>query len=424
MTDKPHTSETKTYTRFDLLQRVQHIVFLISFTLLGLTGLPQKYALAPFSVWFFDVIGGIEVSRLIHHTSAIVMMIVSIVHVLDVAYRVLVLRNPINMIPWIDDLQHVIHDVQYYLGFKKHKAYYGRYSYAEKMEYLALIWGTIVMGATGFMMWNPISTLRFLPGEAVPAAKAAHGGEAVLAALAIIIWHFYHVHIKTFNKSMFTGELTQEEMEHEHPAELAMIKSGKFVEPVPAEIIKKRQRIYTPIAVMLLALFSVGFYYFIGYETTAVSEPVRGESAEIFVRQTATPTVTPAPTLTFTPTLPPTDTAVPTATKTTSASDEATLTPEPESTSGGDHTWDGQIGALFADKCTTCHGSMASGGLILSTFADASNGGDSGPIFMPDDANNSLILNKFESGDHPYAELTPDELALITEWINAGALEK
>ena len=422
MTDKPQASETKKFARFDPLQRIQHIVFLVSFTLLGLTGLPQKYPLAPFSVWFFNLINGIEVSRMIHHTSAIVMMIISVVHVLDVSYRVLVLRNPINMIPWIDDLQHVIHDIQYYLGRKKHKAYYGRYSYAEKMEYLALIWGTIVMGLTGFMMWNPISTLRFLPGEAVPAAKAAHGGEALLAVLAIIIWHFYHVHIKTFNKSMFTGTLTREEMQHEHPAELAMIEAGEHHEPIPAEVIKKRQRVYTPIAIAILALFSVGFYYFIGYETTALADPVRGETAEAFVRQTATPTLTPTPTLTSTPTVPPTRTPLPTATETAPASEETTPTPEAESS--GSVTWDGQIGPLFADKCATCHGSLASGGLVLSTYADALNGGASGPMFVPGDAADSLIITKFESGEHTYAELTSEELALISDWIDAGGLEK
>ena len=423
MTDKPQASEPRKYTRFDPLQRAQHIIFLVSFSVLGLTGLTQKYALSPFSLWYFNLVGGVEVSRLIHRTSAIVMMIVSLVHVLDVLYRVLVLRNPINMIPWIDDLQHVIHDIQYYLGRKKHKAYYGRYSYAEKMEYLALIWGTIVMGLTGFMMWNPISTLRFLPGEAVPAAKAAHGGEAVLAVLAIVVWHFYHVHIKTFNKSMFTGTLTREEMEHEHPAELAMIEAGKHHEPIPADVIKKRQRVYTPIAIVILALFSLGFYYFVGYETTAVADPVRGETAEAFVRQTATPTPTPTPTLTPTPTVPPTRTPLPTATEPAPASEEPSATPE-AAVPGGVVTWDGQIAPLFADKCLTCHGSLASGGLVLSSYADALNGGADGPLFVAGDAANSLIVTKFESGDHTYAELTSDELALIKDWINAGGLEK
>lgn len=422
MTDNPRTSETKKYVRFDPFQRVQHFVFLISFTLLALTGLTQKYALAPFSVRFFDLIGGIEAAREVHHGSAIAMMIVSIVHVLDITYRVLVLRNPISMIPWIDDLKHVIHDVQYYLGRKRHKAYYGRYSYVEKMEYLALVWGTIVMGLTGFMMWNPISTLRFLPGEAVPAAKAAHGGEALLAVLAIIIWHFYHVHVKHFNKSMFTGTLSREEMEHEHPAELAMIESGKHHEPIPAAVIKKRQMIYTPIAVALLAVFGYGFYFFVGYETTAITEPILGETAPAFVRQTSTPTLTPLPTRTSTPTLPPTETPLPAATETASASDEAVPTPEAEAS--GALTWDGRIGPLFAEKCLTCHGSLASGGLILSTYAEASKGGVSGPLFVPGDAANSLLISKFESGAHTYTELTSEELALIAEWINAGGVEK
>lgn len=419
MTDAPQPSETKTYTRFDLLQRIQHIIFLVSFTLLGFTGLPQKFPLSPISIGFFNVFGGVENVRLIHHTSAIVMMIISVVHVLDVTYRVLVLRTPISMIPWIDDLQHVIHDVQYYLGFKKHKAYYGRYSYAEKMEYLALIWGTIVMGLTGFMMWNPISTLRILPGEAVPAAKAAHGGEALLAVLAIILWHFYHVHIKLLNKSMFTGKLSREEMQHEHPAELAMIEAGKHAEPIPPAVLQKRRMVYMPVAIAILAIFSYGFYFFVGYETTALMTLPVQETVEVYVQQTPTP----SPTLTFTPTLPPTETPVPTDTLAAPASEETIATSASPSTSA--LTWDGQIYPnIVSPKCLMCHGPSASGGLVLATYTDAMKGGASGPIFVAGDAANSLLITKFESGKHPYAELTPEELTLLTDWINTGMPEK
>ena len=289
MTKSTGDSKPKKYTRFDKVQRIQHIIFLISFTVLGFTGLPQKYISSPISIGFFNFFGGIENVRAIHHASAIVMMIVSVFHVLEVLYRVFVLRTPISMIPWINDAKHVYEDVLYYIGRRKHKAYYGRYSYAEKAEYLALIWGTVVMGLTGFMMWNPISTLRMFPGEAVPAAKAAHGGEAVLAVLAIILWHFYHVHIKTFNKSMFTGTLTREEMEHEHPAELAMMDAGEHLNPIPEAVLRKRQMIYTPIAIVILAIFSYGFYFFIGYETTAVTTLPAGATVQVYVPQTSTP---------------------------------------------------------------------------------------------------------------------------------------
>ncbi len=412
MTKDTRASEVRTYTRFDLVQRLQHITFLISFTLLGFTGLPQKFPQSPISLGIFQLLGGIEAARLIHHTSAIVMMIVSVFHVLEVLYRVLVLRTPISMIPWITDLLHVYEDVLYYLGLRKHKAYYGRYSYAEKAEYLALIWGTLVMGLTGFMMWNPLSTLRILPGESIPAAKAAHGGEAVLAVLAIIIWHFYHVHVKHLNLSMFTGKLNREEMEHEHPGELAQIDLGKKSESIPPAVLRKRQFIYAPIAVAILAIFSYGFYFFIGSETTALEAPNFQPTVPVFVPQTptlqptASPTNTPAPTATPVPaTEPPADGS----------------TPSPETPA---LTWDGDIAPLFAQKCLMCHGASASGGLNLSTYADAMKGGVSGVVFVPGDSANSPMIVKFESGKHPYATLLTEEIARIKAWLDAGAFEK
>jgi len=421
MTKSTGDSKPKTYTRFDKVQRIQHIIFLISFTVLGFTGLPQKYILSPISIGFFNFFGGIENVRLIHHTSAIVMMIVSVFHVLEVLYRVFVLRTPISMIPWINDAKHVYDDVLYYIGRRKHKAYYGRYSYAEKMEYLALIWGTVVMGLTGFMMWNPISTLRMFPGEAVPAAKAAHGGEAVLAVLAIILWHFYHVHIKTLNKSMFTGTLSREEMEHEHPAELAMMEAGEHHNPIPEAVLRKRQMIYTPIAIAILAIFSYGFYFFIGYETTAVTTLPAGATVQVYVPQTATPSPSP----TSTPTATSTPTKAPSATPASSTEDTpvASTSSTPAETDSA-VTWDSAIGPLFTQKCLMCHGATASGGLNLSTYTDAMKGGASGSVFTSGDSAKSLVIVKFESGKHPYAALSPEELIQIKAWIDAGALEK
>ncbi len=419
MTKPTGDSKTKTYTRFDKVQSIQHIIFLISFSVLGFTGLPQKYMLSPISIGFFNIFGGIENVRFIHHTSAIVMMVVSLFHVLEVLYRIFVLRTPISMIPWISDARHVYDDVIYYLGRRKHKAYYGRYSYAEKMEYLAVLWGTVVMGLTGFMMWNPISTLRFLPGEAVPAAKAAHGGEALLAVLAIILWHFYHVHIKHFNKSIFTGKLSREEMEHEHPAELAAMDAGEYHTPIPEAVLRKRQMVYTPIAIAILAIFSYGFYYFIGYETTAVTTPPVGSTVQVYVPQTSTPTPTVTPTATATPT------KVPSATPISAAGDApaVSLSSTP-SVANAVVTWDSSVGALFMQKCLMCHGATASGGLNITTYADAMKGGASGAVFAPGDSAANLLVVKFEGGKHPYAVLSPEELAIIKAWLDAGALEK
>jgi mono/diheme cytochrome c family protein len=82
------------------------------------------------------------------------------------------------------------------------------------------------------------------------------------------------------------------------------------------------------------------------------------------------------------------------------------------------------MGAFFQEKCGMCHGAAASGGLNLSTYADAMKGGKDGVVFTAGDSANSLMIVKFESGKHSYAVLTADELAQIKAWLDAGTLEK
>jgi len=391
------TSEKKQssyYTRFDLSQRVQHLVFLISFTVLGLTGLAQKFSLSSLSQWVIASMGGIETTRIIHRSSSVAMMIVSIYHVLELTYRVYVLRVKWTMLPWVDDIQHVIQDVLYYLGFRKHKAYYGRYNYAEKAEYLAVVWGTVIMGLTGFMMWNPISTARILPGEVIPAAKAAHSGEALLAVLAIIIWHFYHVHIKHFNKSMFTGKLTRKEMEHEHPAELAQIDAGETEIILPQKDIRHRQRIFFPVAMVILVAYGFGIVGFVSGEETAISTVPQGETAQVFVPVTPTPRPSPTPV----PTLEP-----------------GTLVAA--------NTWRGAYEILFRNRCGTCHGVTSVGGLSVATYQSLLTGGDSGPGIVPGDPDGSTVIQIQSVGNHP-GQLTIDELNQVIDWVLAGAPEQ
>ena len=381
--------------RFSLAQRIEHILLLASFTILGVTGLPQKYAQSPVSEWTIGAFGGIESTRQIHHIAAVVLLLVSVFHIIAVFYRIWVLRSPLSMLPVIEDFKHLFHDINYYLGLRKHKAYYGRYNYAEKVEYLAVVWGTLIMAITGFMMWNPIATTRLLPGEFIPASKAAHGGEAVLAVLSILLWHFYHVHLKHFNKSMFTGKLSREEMEHDHPAELAMIETGKAPRPPEAPVLRRRQRVFLPTASMLAVAMLVGLYGFVSYEESAITTVVTGETAPIFVPLTPTPRPTPA----------------------------LSPTPEPGSAVVGVDTWEGTYAELFRNRCSTCHGLTAVGGLSLADYQSALKGGNSGPGIVPGDPDASMIVKIQQAGSHP-GQLTADEINRVIEWIKAGAPEK
>jgi len=384
----------QTFIRFDRVQRISHLVLLISFTVLAITGLPQKFALSPLSQGMINLMGGIEFTRQIHHISAVILLIASIVHIIDLGYRVFVLRYQLSMLPVVEDFKHLFDDLSYYFGRRKRKAFYGRYSYAEKVEYLAVVWGTVIMAITGFIMWNPIFTTRSLPGSIIPASKAAHGWEAVLAVLAIIIWHFYHVHLRHFNKSIFNGQLSREEMEHEHPAELAQIEAGETSKPVSPDVLRRRQRYYFPIAGVLTVILGVSLFRFVTYEDTALSYVPPAETVAVFVPITPTP----RPTSTITPTF------------------------DPAAEVGAD-TWAGTYEALFRNRCSSCHGVTAVGGLSLATYEDALKGGNSGPGIIPGDAEASWIVKIQSAGGHP-GQLTSDELSQVIEWINNGAPEQ
>jgi cytochrome b subunit of formate dehydrogenase/mono/diheme cytochrome c family protein len=405
---------TRTYERFPLARRIEHLVMLLSFTTLAITGLPQKFSSSPISIAFVSILGGIETLRTIHHTAAIVMMIGTAWHLLVFGYLAYVRRTRFTMLPSLQDAKDAWLAFMYNIGRAKTPPQMGRYTFEEKMEYWAFVWGTIIMGATGFMMWNPISTVKLLPGEVIPAAKAAHGGEALLAVLAIIIWHMYGVHIKRFNKSMWTGRMTEEEMLHEHPLELADIKSGMAEHDVDSVTLRKRRGVYVPVAAVLALFMLGGVYGFVSAEKTALTTTERQVPTVVaFVPQTPTP----APTLT--PTVPATETPLPTSTSSAPQPTTDTTSVAPASAL----TWDNAIGALFQTKCGTCHGAAATAGLNLTTYADAMKGGNSGPAIVSGDAANSLIVQKQQAGGHP-GQLTPDEIEQLVEWINGGALEK
>ena len=272
---------TQAYLRFPLARRIEHWVMMVSFTTLGLTGIPQKFSQSPISLAILQALGGIESLRTIHHVAAIVMMFGTAWHILVMGYSVFVLRDQMSMLPTLQDAKDGIQALLYNIGFVKTYPQMGRYTFEEKMEYWAFVWGAAVMGVTGFLMWNPITATQYLPGEFVPAAKAAHGGEAVLAVLAIIIWHMYGVHIKRFNKAMFNGKMTEEDMLHEHPLELADIKAGIADRRPDAATIRKRQMIYYPIAAVLTIAMLGGIYGFINAEETALKTvPPISESVE------------------------------------------------------------------------------------------------------------------------------------------------
>ena len=152
----------------------------VSFLVLTVTGLPQKfiYLNNRYLDDLIDLMGGIEGVRVVHRWAATVLMLATVYHLLAAAHRVLVRRVSLSMLPRYQDVVDALQAVRYNLGLAKERPRTDRYTWEEKVEYWSLLWGTVVMIGTGFMLWNPIATARFLPGEFIPAAQVVHGGEA------------------------------------------------------------------------------------------------------------------------------------------------------------------------------------------------------------------------------------------------------
>ncbi len=386
------------YLRFPTPYRIEHWIFMVDFTTLAITGLIQKYAAASWAKAIMGLLGGIENTRFIHHTAAIIMMLEVVYHLGAIAFRLYVKRYRPSMLPTLNDVSVAFNSFLYNLGLRKNRPQQGRYTFEEKMEYWAVVWGTIVMVLTGFMMWNPIATTRFLPGEAIPAAKTAHGSEALLAVLAIILWHMYHVLVRRFNPSMFTGKIPADEMLEEHPLELADIKAGVAQRPLDSKSTSKRSRVFGPVYGVFAVVLLFGIYRFVTLEQTAVAAYPPAETVVVYSPLTPTPL----------PTLPPTPTQAPALAGQANAST----------------TWEGGIGKIFQDNCSGCHGSGAQmNDLNLNSYQSALSGGKSGPGITPGKPDASQVFIMQSKGGHP-GQLSDADLEQIKQWILAGAPEK
>lgn len=382
------SDQTKTYERFNIARRLEHILLILSFSTLAVTGLIQKYALHSVSVALISFMGGIEIVRIIHRIAAVTFFLEGIYHFILMAYLLYVKRKEATMIPGIKDGFDAVYELLHNIGLRKEGPKMPRYNYAEKMEYLAMIWGYFLMGLTGFMLWNPILTTKFFPGEIVPAAKVAHGLEAVLAVLAIFLWHFYHVHIKHWNWAMVKGYLTHHEMVEEHGAELEKFIKAEPEPEIDPVIYRKRMKVFTPVSIVF-SVIMVGLVIFLAnYEETAITTVPRVYAeVDVFVPRTPTPIPTPIP------------------------------SPTPDMMMA--NTWDGGIDYVFEQKCGLCHGE--SGGLSVKTYSSIIQGGKSGMAVIPGSPEESLIMQIQAPGNEHPGQFSDEELERVRIWIVNGA---
>jgi len=234
--------------RFSRWQVFQHALLVICFTGLTLTGLPQKFPETNWAKGLILLFGGVERARFLHHLLGTIMALQLLWHILELLWLHLVRRYPMTIWPKLADVRHFFQQVRFNLGLEKAPPRMDRYTFVEKIEYLALIWGTVLMVVTGLILLYPVRWSQVMTGQWIIAAKVAHGGEAILAILSILTWHSYFVHIRHFNRSMFTGFLDEETYAEEHPLELERLRRGEMPSRKPI----------TPFRLALFLLLSGG----------------------------------------------------------------------------------------------------------------------------------------------------------------------
>lgn len=219
--------------RFSRWQVFQHALLSFCFTGLALTGLPQKFPETTWAKGLVLLFGGVERARFLHHLLGTIMALQLLWHAIELLWLHLVRRYALTMLPRRADIRHFFQQIRYNLGLESAPPQMDRYTFVEKIEYLALIWGTVLMVGTGLILLYPVRWSALLTGEWIIAAKVAHGGEAILAVLSILTWHSYFVHLRHFNRSMFTGYLDEAAYAEEHPLELARLQRGELPEKAP-----------------------------------------------------------------------------------------------------------------------------------------------------------------------------------------------
>lgn len=209
--------------RFSPWARIQHAAIIILFSLLLITGMPQKWPTAALSVWLVDSMGGIFATRWLHRAVGIVFSVLVVAH-LGVAIRGLLTgRMKPTMFLSRKDFRDAIDNLRYYAGYIQTPPKFGRFDYRQKFEYWGLIFGSIVMVVTGFILIYPITVANLLPAELIPAAKVMHSYEALFAFLIVLVWHIVGAHLAPesfpMDTSIFTGKIRKDKLKHEHPLE-------------------------------------------------------------------------------------------------------------------------------------------------------------------------------------------------------------
>jgi cytochrome b subunit of formate dehydrogenase len=266
------------FLRFKRYQRVLHLVMFVSFLGLAATGLPLLFSGSSWAAPLTRLLGGSDTSGLLHRVFATMLIAVFLTHVGEILWRLFVkkerglLWGPTSMVPQPIDLVQMYQHIRWFLGLGE-RPRFDRFTYWEKFDYWAVFWGMLVIGSSGLLLWFPQFFARFFPGWIFNIALLVHGEEALLATGFIFTIHFFNSHFRPekfpMDMVMFTGQVTEEELKEERPAEYERLQrqaqlDAKTAPPEPSWV-RVGGRIVGSLAVLtglLLLIFIIRGFFF------------------------------------------------------------------------------------------------------------------------------------------------------------------
>lgn len=225
------------YVRFERVWRILHIIVIVSFFGLAVTGMLLKFAGTNWSVFFANFFGGFENAGLIHRFCAGLTFFYFVVHFIFVyknwkksgkSLRQFIFGQERSLVPTRQDVKELFQTLRWFFT-GKNRPNYGRWTYWEKFDYLAVFWGVAMIGFTGLFLWFPEFFTKFLPGYFINIATIIHSDEALLATGFIFAYHFFNTHFRPekfpMDPVIFTGKIPLEEFKHDRPREYELVKA-------------------------------------------------------------------------------------------------------------------------------------------------------------------------------------------------------
>jgi len=224
--------------RFTALERVLHFLMALSFLVLAGTGLPLKYSHSGMANWIVHNVIGFEQAALLHRIAAFTMGLVFLFHITEILYKVFIkkqkgiFKGSNSLIPNWQDFKDFFNHIAYFIGIKKEQPAWGRWTYWEKFDYFAVVWGMLIIGTSGLTLWFSEAFSRLFPGWIINVAHIIHSEEALLATGFIFVVHFFNTHLRPgafpMDEVIFTGSIPEGKFKEERSLELKDLSKDEY----------------------------------------------------------------------------------------------------------------------------------------------------------------------------------------------------